>query len=75
MIVTEDGRSFSGTLETETGSSITLLAAGGIRETVLRGDIDELSASTLSLMPDGLEQGLKPQDLADLLQFVRETFR
>ena len=75
VIVTEDGRSFSGKLETETGSSITLLAAGGKRETVLRGDIDELYASTKSLMPDGLEQGLKPQDLADLLQFVRETFR
>ena len=74
-IVTEDGRIFSGKLETETGSSITLLAAEGKRKTVLRRDIEELQASTKSLMPEGLEQGLKPQDLADLIQFVRETFR
>jgi putative membrane-bound dehydrogenase-like protein len=74
-IVTGDGRILTGQLETETGSSITLLAAGGKRETVLRRDIEELQASTKSLMPEGLEQGLKPQDVADLLQFVRETFR
>ena len=75
VIITDDGRSLSGRLETETGSSITLLAAEGKRETVLRRDIDELQASAKSLMPEGLEQGLKPQDLADLIQFVRETFR
>lgn len=74
-IVTEDGRSFSGTLETETGSSITLLAAEGKRKTVLRRNIEILQASNKSLMPEGLEQGLKPQDLADLIQFVRDTFR
>lgn len=70
-IVTTDGRSFTGKLETETGSSITLLAAEGKRQTVLRRDIEVLQASTKSLMPDGLEQGLKPQDLADLIQFVQ----
>ncbi|MFP6674409.1 MAG: c-type cytochrome, partial [Pirellulaceae bacterium] len=74
-IVTSDGRILTGMLETETGSSITLLAAGGKRETVLRRDIEELQASTKSLMPEGLEEGLKPQDVADLLQFVLETFR
>ncbi|MDE0937839.1 MAG: c-type cytochrome [Mariniblastus sp.] len=74
-IVTDDGRIVSGRLETETGSSITLLAAGGKRETVLRRDIEELRASTKSLMPEGLEQGLKPQDLADLIQFVSDTYR
>ncbi len=26
----------------------------------------------LSIMPDGLEEGLKPQDMADLLRFVAE---
>jgi len=74
-IVTEDGRSFTGQLATETGSSITLLAAEGKRKIVLRRDIEILQASNKSLMPEGLEQGLKPQDFADLIQFVRDTFR
>ena len=74
-IVTDDGRILTGNLETETGSSITLLAAGGKRETVLRRDIEVLQASSKSLMPEELEQELKPQDVADLIQFVRDTFR
>ena len=32
-------------------------------------DFDHLSGR-LELMPEGLEEGLKPQDLADLLEFV-----
>ena len=73
-VLTEDGRSFSGKLETETGSSITLLTAEGKRTTVLRRDIEILRATNQSIMPEGLEQGLKPQDLADLIQFVRSEF-
>jgi putative membrane-bound dehydrogenase-like protein len=75
LVVTLDGRSHTGRLETETGSSITLLAAGGKRETILRRDIENLRSSRKSLMPDGLEQELNTQDMADLIQFVRETFR
>ena len=74
-ILTEDGRILTGKLETETGSSITLLSAAGNRETILRRDIERVQATGKSVMPEGLEQGLAPQDLADLIQFVRDTFR
>ena len=74
-VLTADGRLVSGKLETETGSSITLLSAGAKRETILRRDIEELQASSKSVMPEGIERELDPQGLADLIQFVRETFR
>jgi len=74
-VLTQDGRIFNGKLETETGSSITLVVAEGKRTTVLRRDIEVLQSSSKSLMPEGLEEGLKPQDVADLLQFVSEAFR
>jgi putative membrane-bound dehydrogenase-like protein len=70
-VITKDGKSLSGIIATETGSSITLLAAGGKRESLLRGDIEALQSSGKSLMPDGLEKQLKPQDLSDLIEFVR----
>jgi putative membrane-bound dehydrogenase-like protein len=69
-VLTTDGRTLTGRLETETGSSITLVTATGKRETILRRDIEELKSTSKSLMPEGLEQGLSPQDMADLLQFV-----
>ena len=39
---------------------------------VRRGDIREIRTDGLSLMPDGLEQGLEFQDLADLLAFLQQ---
>ena len=74
-ILTADGRTFTGKLETETATSITLLAAEGKRTTVLRDNIEMLKASRKSLMPDGLEQNLELQDVADLIQYVQDAFR
>ena len=75
QVLTADGRVFAGRLENETGSSVTLLATEGKRTTILRRDIEKLQSSQQSVMPEGLEQGLNPQDMADLIDFVRNTFK
>ena len=41
--------------------------------TILRKDIDEMRALSKSLMPDGLEKELTPQNLADLIGFLRHS--
>jgi hypothetical protein len=38
----------------------------------LRKDIQSLRGGKLSLMPDGLEQGLSHQDIADLIALLRQ---
>ena len=68
---TKSGRELSGIIAAETPNSITLRNAGGTDETILRGDIKELTSSRLSLMPEGFENTLKPQDMADLIAFIR----
>lgn len=73
ITVTVDGRSRSGILATETGVSVTLLAADGKRYDILRSDIETLQSTGKSLMPDGLEKDLSPQDLADLIAFVAQA--
>ena len=40
--------------------------------TLQRSQIKELKAEGKSLMPDGLEQGMSVQDMADLLWFLRQ---
>ncbi|MDA1276807.1 MAG: c-type cytochrome [Verrucomicrobia bacterium] len=70
-IETTDGRSLSGLITSETESSVTLRMAQAIEETIRRADILSLRSSDLSLMPDGLEQTLSRQDLADLLAFLK----
>ncbi|MEO2029204.1 MAG: PVC-type heme-binding CxxCH protein [Fuerstiella sp.] len=70
-VVTEQGRSFNGIIAAETANSITLKRAEAKQDVVLRSNIEELIASGVSLMPEGLEKDLKPQDLADVIAFVK----
>ncbi|MFL5342416.1 MAG: PVC-type heme-binding CxxCH protein [Gemmataceae bacterium] len=66
----KDGRSFSGMLAAETKTSVELIDAEAKRHTLQRSDIEELQASNKSLMPEGFEKQVKPDDLANLLEFL-----
>jgi putative membrane-bound dehydrogenase-like protein len=71
---TKNGLTFTGVLASETGNSITLLGPEGKQQVILRTDLDELVSSNKSVMPEGLEKDLQPQDLADLIGFIRADF-
>jgi putative heme-binding domain-containing protein len=67
----KDGRSLSGLIRHETASGLTLVQAGGVRETIPRQDLLEMRAADLSMMPEGLEHGLTPQEMADLIAWLK----
>lgn len=69
--VTKTGLSFNGLLASETGNSITLKGPEAKQQIILRSDLEELVSSSKSTMPEGLEKDLKPQDVADLIAYVR----
>lgn len=69
------GETLMGIVAAETETSLTLRAADGKDRTVLRSEIETLTAGSLSLMPEGLEQGLTLQDLADLLAVFSSSAR
>jgi putative membrane-bound dehydrogenase-like protein len=68
---TSDGSIVTGILTSETGNSITLVTGGGVEQVLLRTDIESLTSTGKSLMPEGLEEGKTPQDFADLIAFIR----
>ncbi len=70
-VVTQDGRTLTGWLAGESDSSVTLRTAFGTEETVLRKSMTSLTASGLSLMPDGLEQTMTKPELAGLIAFLK----
>jgi putative heme-binding domain-containing protein len=57
-------------LAEETANSVTLKLAGAT-EVILRTDIEKQTTGTRTLMPEGLESVLKPQDVADILAWMR----
>jgi putative membrane-bound dehydrogenase-like protein len=70
LAITKAGQTFTGLLASETSTSITLRGQEGKQHALLRIELDELRSTGKSLMPEGLEKDLKPQDLADLIAFL-----
>ena len=75
VVVTKDGRQFNGVLGSEGANSVTLKQQEGKQEIILRKDIDELSASSVSLMPADLHKTISPQDVADILGYLRSSLK
>lgn len=72
--VTEDGRIYSGVLAAESATHVTLRREEGKEDTILRKDIEEMAASRTSLMPEKVEQEIKPQEMVDLIAYLRQAF-
>lgn len=70
-VETRDNQALSGIIVDETATSLVLAGANGVRQTLLRSEITQLKASNLSMMPEGLEQSLSPQALADLIAYLQ----
>src|SRR5262249_11374459 len=66
-----DGTVLTGILTAETATSITLRQQGGKDAVIPRSEIDELKSSGQSLMPEGLERNILPEDMAHLLSFIK----
>jgi putative heme-binding domain-containing protein len=72
VIDLKDGSSVSGMISEENAASITLKRIGAPEETILRLNIAKITSSAVSLMPDGLESTVPPQDMADLLAYLAQ---
>ncbi len=70
-VATRRGQVFTGLLAEETATTVKLRRAEGQEDVLLRSEIQELRPSGLSLMPEGLEQNISPQEMADLIAFLR----
>jgi putative membrane-bound dehydrogenase-like protein len=70
QIDTTDGSSLTGIIQNESENSVTLRQPFGASQTLPRSRIGRLQGLERSMMPDGLEEGLSLQDMADLLQFI-----
>ena len=57
-------------LTAPSGSSITLKRAENQTDVVLRKDIDEIASTGVSLMPEGILEGLEEGRAADLVRFL-----
>ncbi len=71
-MATVDGETKSGVLVNDGPKSITLRQPEGTEAVVLRDRIERLQSTGKSLMPDGFEQKLTVEQLADLFAFLSQ---
>lgn len=70
LVITNDGRTLTGLLAEDSPQRIVLKEQGGKLDVVPRSEIDSITVSKLSLMPEGLEKQVTQQEMIDLLEFL-----
>ena len=73
VATTDDGQVFSGVITNESATSITLSREKNQSDTILRVELDELTSTGKSLMPEGFEKQISRQAMKDLLAFILEA--
>ena len=62
---------YNGLVVSETTDAVVLKKAEGKQQTIGRAQIDQIKVSNVSLMPEGVEKDVTPQQMADLLEFLK----
>lgn len=70
-VETKDDQSVSGLMVESTAAAVTLVDRNNERHVLPRERISRLRESSLSLMPEGLLEGLKPQQIMDLFSYLQ----
>jgi putative membrane-bound dehydrogenase-like protein len=71
VVALADGRVLSGVQLADSPTELVLATGANEQVRIPRAEIDEVQPGTVSVMPAGLDQQLTPQDLADLVAFLR----
>ena len=69
-VETKEGKSIYGLIAEESTASLTMKRPDGVSETVLRSNVSKLEGAGVSIMPDGLEAAISPEQMADLIAFL-----
>ncbi|MFM7804388.1 MAG: hypothetical protein ACKPGK_07825, partial [Verrucomicrobiota bacterium] len=72
-VTTRDGEERLGILRRDDARGITLVTGPGSTLQIDRADITAVTPSTVSLMPAGLDEQITRLELADLLEFLKNT--
>lgn len=72
-VLTLDGVVMNGIILQEAGNQIVLAEAGGKQTSLDRESIEQIQSSGLSLMPIGLEEQIPPEQMLDLIRYLKDA--
>jgi putative membrane-bound dehydrogenase-like protein len=73
VVRTRSGEDFTGVLREDSAEQVVLVTGPETEMRIARSEVEEMHQGTVSLMPQGLDSQLTPQELADLVAFLKNT--
>ena len=73
IIATKGGDEHSGVLRRDSADEVVLGTGANLEIRIPRSDVAEMRPGTVSVMPQGLDQQITKQELADLIAFLKAT--
>lgn len=73
VVATRGGEDYSGVVRRDAADELVLATGPGVEVRIARSDVAELRPGKLSVMPQGLDEQLSTQELADLMAFLKAT--
>lgn len=70
-VLTLNGQVLSGIIESRTATSIHMALSDGSRRQIPLDEIESMKDTGISLMPEGIEAAISPEQLSDLLDYAR----
>jgi putative membrane-bound dehydrogenase-like protein len=70
-VTTKDGKAVNGLIKKDTLDEVVLTVSATEEVRIARDDIESMVPGKVSIMPAGLDQQLTPQELADLVAFLK----
>lgn len=71
QVMQKNGSSIAGLITTETPSSLTLRLPGGVEMIISKAQVQKQQTLPTSLMPEGMESLITPQEAADLITRIQ----
>lgn len=71
VLLTDDGQVLDGVVAEETSETVTLVRQNAERVVVQRDAVVELKPAGVSLMPEGIEAQISPQEMANLIGYIK----
>jgi len=70
VVATADGQIIQGVIKSDTPERLELVDAKGNVISLAKDEIDEQKKSDVSMMPNGLADGMTPEDFADIIAYL-----
>ena len=67
-----NGRSIAGIITHENTNSVSVREIGGIESTIQKKEVAKMQKAEQSIMPNGLENAISVQEMADLIAFIKK---